>query len=87
MRTENDIYLEKRIKINKLVKCNRCHHFPILPLLGVNHRLPILNMYKNFVYINNTEDLNNEFVIAYMVNPKLHVNSDIYIDRKYLDFF
>ena len=37
-------------------KWNYCHHFPILQLLGVNNNLPLLNMYKKFVYTHNKEN-------------------------------
>ena len=51
-----------------------CNNFPILPLLGINHCLPLFNMYKSFVYLKDAEEHINEFAIAYMVNPILHVN-------------
>ena len=34
------------------------------------------DMYKNFVYLNNTEERINEFLIGYMFNPTLYVNKD-----------
>ena len=48
--------------------------FLLLPLLGVNNYLRILNMYNNFVCFHNKEECINEFSIGYMVNPALHVN-------------
>ena len=62
------------MKNNNPDKWNYCHHFPILPLLGINHRIPLLHMAKNFVCLHNKEERINEFVIRYIVNPTLHVN-------------
>ena len=45
-----------------------------MPLFGVNNLLPLLHISKEFVYINNTEELINGFAIIYMVNPTFHVN-------------
>ena len=46
-------FVKENKNINKY-KWNYCHHFQILPLLGVNHHLPLLYMSKNFVYIHKT---------------------------------
>ena len=45
-----------------------------MPLLGVNYRLPLLNISKTFVYINTREESINQFAIGYMIDPKFHVN-------------
>ena len=42
------IEYEKIIKSNNQDKWNYCHHYPILPLLGVNHCLPPLHTSSNF---------------------------------------
>ena len=42
-------------------------------MLGVNNSLPLLYMSKKFVYLHNTEERINEFLIGYIVNPTLHV--------------
>ena len=55
-------------------RCNDCHHFPIFPLLGANHRLPLLHMNKGFIWIEETTELINEFDIGYMINPTFNVN-------------
>ena len=39
----------KNKKIKNKDKWNYCHHMPILPLLGDNHRLPLLHMDKRFI--------------------------------------
>ena len=46
----------------------------ILPLLGADHRLPILYTAKILLWINKTSDHINESVIGYMINPTLHVD-------------
>ena len=55
-------------------KWNYCHNFPLLPLLGVNGRLPLFHICKNIVYFHYTEELINEFLVGYMVTPILRVN-------------
>ena len=55
-------------------KWNYCHHMPILPLLGDNHRLPLLHMNKRFIYLEETKECINEFDIGYMINPNFHIN-------------
>ena len=43
-------------------------------LLGVNHRQPLIHIYKILVYLYTTEKQISQFSIGYMVNPKIHVN-------------
>ena len=47
---------------------------PLMPILWVNHCLPILHMYKIMVHIYSTEKSIRQFSIGYMVNPSLHIN-------------
>ena len=47
---------------------------PLLPLLGVNHRQPVLHIYKILVYLYTTNKRINQFAIGYMINPTLHSN-------------
>ena len=47
---------------------------PLFPLLGVNHRQPLLYMSKIFVSVNTLEEGINQFSIGCMINPTLHVN-------------
>ena len=61
-------------KIKKKDNWNYCHHMPILPLLGGNHRLPLLHMSKSLIWIEETEERINEFEIGYMINPNFHVD-------------
>ena len=63
-----------RTKIKNKDKWNYCHHRPILPLLGANHRLPLLHKDKSFIWLEETEEHINEFEIGYTINPNFHVN-------------
>ena len=47
---------------------------PMMPLLGDNHRLLLLQMSKHFIGIQETGEFINEFDIGYMINPSLHTN-------------
>ena len=55
-------------------KWEYCDAIPLLILLGVNNRLPLLHISKIFVYIDSIEKRMNKFEIVYMVKPKLNVN-------------
>ena len=44
---------------------------PMLPLMGVNHRLPLFHMAKHFIWVE--EKSINEFAIGYMINTDLIV--------------
>ena len=55
---------------------NCCHHMPMLPLLGGNHRLPLLHMAKRFIWINEENKCNNEFTVGYMINPGLNAKKN-----------
>ena len=46
---------------------------PLLPLLGVNHRQPILYMSKILVYLYGTDKHVNQFAVGFMINLSLHV--------------
>ena len=46
-----------------------------MPIVGVNHCLPILNMSKIMVHIYIIEKNVYQFVIGYMINPYLHFNN------------
>ena len=47
---------------------------PMLPLLGANHLLPVLNMAKRFIWIEETGKLINYFDIGYIIYSIFHVN-------------
>ena len=46
----------------------------MLPLLGDNHRLPLLHTAKHFIWIEEKNQCINEFEIGCMLNPILRVN-------------
>ena len=64
----------KNEKIKNKDKWNDCHHFLIFPLLGANHRLPLLHMDKISIWIEENMERINQFDIGYMINIALHVN-------------
>ena len=41
---------------------------PMLSLLGANNRLPLFNVAKSFIWINETKQRINEFTIFFFVN-------------------
>ena len=55
----------------------------LLPIVGVNHHLPLLQISKRMVNLYSIYDCTNQLAIGYMINPPLHVNklkiSKIYI--------
>ena len=46
----------------------------MLSLLGANHRLPLFHIAKNFIWLEETKELINEFSIGYMINPTSNIN-------------
>ena len=44
---------------------------PLMPLVGVNCRQPILHMSKIMVHCYTTDETINHFAIGYMINPSL----------------
>ena len=44
----------------------------LIPLVGVNHRLPILHISKIMVHCYSTDEIINQFAIGYMINPSLN---------------
>ena len=47
---------------------------PLMPIVGVNHRLPILHLSKIMVHIFTTGKPTYKFAICYMINPSLKFN-------------
>ena len=47
---------------------------PLIPIVGVYHRLPKLHMSKIMVHIYTTEKTVHQFAIGYIINPSLHIN-------------
>ena len=46
-----------------------------MTIVCVNHRLPILHMYKIMVHCHTTDETINHFEIGYMVNTSLKFNN------------
>ena len=46
-----------------------------MPIVGVNHCLPILHLSKIMVNIYTTGKTINQFAIGYMINPSLKFNN------------
>ena len=66
--------IEKKIKIETKYRWETLDVIPLLPLVGVNHRQPILHMSKILVYMYTTDERINIFSIGYMINPTIHIN-------------
>ena len=45
-----------------------------MPLLGVNNRRPIFQMFKRMVHCYYTDESINQFLIGYIINPSLNCN-------------
>ena len=45
---------------------------PLIPIVGVNHLISILNLSKRMVHIYTTKNTIHQFAIGYMINPLLH---------------
>ena len=56
----------------------------LVPLVGVNHRQPIINIPKRMVYWYSTDESINPFAICYMINPSLNCNR---LFREQVDWF
>ena len=46
-----------------------------MPIVGVNHSLPILHLSKIMLHCYTTGKTINEFEIGYMINPSLNFNN------------
>ena len=43
----------------------------LMPIVGVNHRLPILHLFKRMVHIYTTDKTIHQFAIGYIINPSI----------------
>ena len=50
-----------------------------MPIVGVNHHIPILHTSKRMVHIYTTGKTINQFSIGYMINPSLKFNNKFII--------
>ena len=67
------IELEKEnIKVPGKDKWEKLSIIPLMPLVGLNHRQPILHMSKIMVHCYTTDETINLFAIGYMINPSLN---------------
>ena len=64
----------KNKKITVKYKWNHCNNMHIISLLGGNHCLPLFNVAKRFIFLNETKQRINEFKIGYMINTDLNIN-------------
>ena len=60
-------------KWNKIIpgkdKWETLDAIPLMPFVGVNHRQPILHISKIIVRWYSIDEIINQFVIGYMINP------------------
>ena len=73
MRGGNDIIGEKNKNPVK-DKWETLNFIPLMPLVGVNYRQPILHMSTIMVHCYYTDESINQFEIGYMINPSLNCN-------------
>ena len=67
------IELEKKVPAKD--KWEILASIPLMTIVCVNHRLPILHMYKIMVHCYNTDEASNQFAIGYMIDPSLKFNN------------
>ena len=73
MRGRNDRF-GKRKKVPGKYGLETLAVIPILLLVGVNHRQPILYMSKIMVHFYSIDENINQFSIGYIINPSLYFN-------------
>ena len=69
---------KERIKIKD--RWGKIDVIPLLPLLGVNCRQPVLHMSKILVYLYATDKQINQFAINFIINPTFQVNK-VFIEQ------
>ena len=57
-------------------KWNYLNHMHMQSLLGNNHRLPLSNMAKIYIWLEEIKESINEISIGYMINTKLSINKN-----------
>ena len=55
-------------------KWNQLNIMDIQSLLGTNYHLPLSHMAKSYIWLEETNQRNNEFSIWYMMNPNFSIN-------------
>ena len=64
--------IRKKNKVPGKDKWETLDVIPLIPLVGVNHRQPILHMSKIMVHCYSIDESINQFAIGYMINPSLN---------------
>ena len=59
----------KKIKKETKYIWETLHVIPLLPLIGANHRQPLLYTSKRMVHLYSTNERTNQFSIGYIINP------------------
>ena len=59
-------------KIENKDKWNQLNLLDTQSLLGANHHMPLSHMAKSYIWIEEKNQIINEFSIGYMVNPNLY---------------
>ena len=70
----NDRIGKRKEKVPGKDKWETLDIIPLMPLLGFNHRQPILHMYIRMVHCYSIDESIDQFAIGYMINPSLYVN-------------
>ena len=71
MRGVNDRIGKIKEKVPSKDKWKTLEFISLIPLVGVNHRQPILHMYKRIVHFYSIDESIIQFAIGYMINPPL----------------
>ena len=71
---ENDRIGERKEKVPGKDKWETLNGIPIMTLVGINHRQPILHLSKIMIHCYSTDENINQSSIGYMINPSLNCN-------------
>ena len=63
-------------KIETKDKWNQMNLLDMQSMLGANCRMPLLHMSKSYIWLEETNQLINDFSIGYMMNPIFNRNRD-----------
>ena len=80
MRGVNDRIGKGKEKILVKDKWETFNVIPLIPLVVVHHRQPILNISKIMVHCYSTDKIINQFAIGYMINPSLN-HDKVFIEQ------
>ena len=64
----------KKQKIETKDKWNQMNILNMQSMLVDNGRMPLLHMYKSYIWLEETNQRINEFSIGYIMNPTLYRN-------------